>query len=265
MKLDDLIKDSIELKKDDVVKILDDYSSFNDIQNELGKLKINRKRVLEIINLFVGEKNPKLLGFVSTLYSEIKNYTSASEYAFACFHGSDKLNKSPAFVLYFNSVKALFDEKLMKDDYENAKKELEKLEKFVEENKIFDDLAIFNNTIVALEARLKDSEVFNKKVKRAEENMEKQQWKFIEIIGLFSAVIAFIITNIQIVSSVNLSEISIIRIMFCMACVLIIFSISLSYLFSTKRSKDFWSFLNNAKFLALVVLILLLLAIINTL
>jgi hypothetical protein len=261
MKLSDVIKTDKGFNKEDILGVITQYNYFHDLQSDFKKLKIDKENIKDIIDIFLGEKNQKTLGFISILYSEIRDFTSASEFAFACFCGN---KNGISFELYCNTIIDLFNDNLIRDDYNTAKKELKKLENFVGENKNFDGFATFNNIVVGLETRLEDNRIFHNKVKKAEENMEKQQWKFIEIIGLFSAVIAFIITNIQIASINNLSEISIIRLMFGMACVLLIFSIAISYLFSVKRNKGFWSFFNDGKFLALVVLVLLLLIIINT-
>lgn len=164
---------------------------------------------------------------------------------------------------YVSKFKTYFDINLSKGKLEKAAVVLSDAKKFIGNlnNAGVTGWEMYNQ-VSLMEDRLRDHTAFEKKVaffeKGIETKMRIEQKKIIEILGVFSAIIAFILTNITIVvSSLNVSQA--LYFMIGMAIVLLIFVISISFLFGPKYryAKAGW-FLGSPKFLSLVVLFSLL-------
>lgn len=118
------------------------------------------------------------------------------------------------------------------------------------------------NAISSLEDRLRDHKLIAKQIVFFKDRIDKvvntEQRKLIEVLGLFAGILGFILTNI----SIGLSQLKVkdmITLMFGMAIVLMIFVITISYLFSHKENhKPFLSFLKQRKFYSILILFIIL-------
>jgi hypothetical protein len=166
---------------------------------------------------------------------------------------------------YVDKVKKYFDHLI-----NNGK--LDEAQEFLDKEKIYyqdilpsqkDFIVRINNdtTFSMLSDRLKDHITLNKRVEYFSKEINRrfniEQKRVIEVLGLFSAILGFVLTNITIsISKLYLRDMIVIMIM--MAITLLIFAITISYLFGRsdgKTSKRFWQFLSHQKFWALIVLI----------
>lgn len=114
---------------------------------------------------------------------------------------------------------------------------------------------VFKNLLVSLKERLKDYLTFESKIKNAEEafkttvrnETEKERKRLIEILGFFSAIIAFIFSTVSIAQNFKFEEALIFIV--CLGLILLIFMISINILFSSERLKY-----SHPKLLILVLL-----------
>lgn len=153
---------------------------------------------------------------------------------------------------YFNLL--LKDKKI--DQAENIGKEMLSL--------IEDDRQrhfVYNNIIVALLDRIEDHRIIDKRIGEINDiifrEMEKERKRLIEVLSIFVGILGFIFINTNILLN-NLHGRDILSLMIAMADILIIFAITISYLFASKESNDFWSFLRHRKFWIIACLFILL-------
>ena len=170
---------------------------------------------------------------------------------------------------YVEKVKKYFDNLLNKENLEDATRLLEKEEEYYKTITPFQKdfvVRINNDTMFSsLKDRLKDHVTIASRIKHFSQEMERkiniEQKRLIEVLGLFSAILGFILTNIAIgISNLNLKDMMVL--MISMATTLVIFAIAISYLFGRgDRSMKFWVFLEHRKFWALVILFAILISI----
>lgn len=170
---------------------------------------------------------------------------------------------------YTDKVKKYFDHLINNGKLDEATNLLEIEEKYyqlISPNQK-DFIVKLNNTAAfsMLRDRLKDHITISKRVEYFSQEIDKkinfEQKKLIEVLGLFSAILGFILTNISIgISNLHLRDMM--TLMISMAVTLIIFAITISYLFGRgNRSIKFWEFLKDRKFWAVILLCLILLLI----
>ena len=144
-------------------------------------------------------------------------------------------------VKYFNQL--LSQHKLL---------EAEKLLAELRNNKTFSHKEILED----LDLRLDDHRVLeikmNEMQEKVEQIFEKERSRIIEVLGVFSAIVAFILINTTLGKNFNLNEALIFN--FSLACTLLIFSISLSYIFKQSRL----IFYKEGRFWILLILLTLL-------
>lgn len=160
---------------------------------------------------------------------------------------------------YLHKIKTYFNFLLEKGS-------LEKARTLLKEGKEFLDSVIkpglgrweFFSSLSSMEDRLHDYEAIDKKVKFFEKEIQNtikiEQRVLIEILGIFSAIIAFILTNITIFVS-SLTPREAMYLMIGLAIVLLIFVMSLSFLFGSRyRSANWKWYLGHPKLLVIVLL-----------
>lgn len=165
------------------------------------------------------------------------NYETAIEhYRFSL--SKDKTNETfrkSLFIVYSVYLESFID----KSDYEKGQKICEDL---ITE-KLFWEEHIYHNIFVSLKERFKDYIVLNKKILDAEVSIKeiisketnKSQLKIIEILGFFTAIIAFVFSTVSIGKNFNFSEAIIFNV--SLGITLGIFVLMISLLFSIKDVK----------------------------
>jgi len=169
---------------------------------------------------------------------------------------------------YFVAVKAYFEYMIENRKIDEADKYLSTTLDFIHDKKI-DEMPNtgheIKHRIYMMKDRINDHKAIEKQISFSQREIENtiriEQRRLIEVLGIFSAVLAFILTNISIALS-NLTAKQVLIIMVGMAIILLIFAISISYLFGPRlRYPPSWYFLKRPKFWAIIVLAILLLAV----
>src|SRR3989344_4339162 len=152
-----------------------------------------------------------------------------------------KLDEDNAIFVYnyFLAVKQYFEQLLKKKKITEAEVLIKNEREFLSKVKIVGlgkwDIETRLNS---LSDRLNDFQMMMERVDFFEDSIEQkirgEQKRLIEILGIFSAIIAFILTNITIATA-NLTARDTLNLMLGMALILIIFMIIVSMLFSSKR------------------------------
>lgn len=121
---------------------------------------------------------------------------------------------------------------------------------------------VYSNILVSTKERLKDYMVIESKISKAEEafkitvreETERERKRLIEILGFFSAIIAFIFSTVSIGKSFEFEEA--LTFIVCLGFVLLIFMISINILFSSQAVRIY-----DTRILIVIILILTLLLI----
>lgn len=164
-------------------------------------------------------------------------------------------------ISYFGKTKAFFDFLLSKNRLDDASVILGDAEKF--SDTLFGvDQWEMSHRVSSMRDRLHDYRALERKVDFFEKDIQNtikiEQRRLIEILGIFSAIIAFILTNITI-SVGNLTPRQALFLMIGMAVVLMIFVFSISFLFGPKyRHANWWWFITRPKLWVIIVLFVLL-------
>jgi len=251
MSLKNLIKEDVSLNKDAITHVLNS-TTLHDMSGSVVYSKISADRAKEIIELFANDANKswKVYGFLARLYESAKDIGSSLTYAILCFQSCPNGNKQDAFGLYINTMIGVLDDYISKDEFERAEQQLENTRELLEKNKNYDPNGVFNNILVDLGLRLKDQRKLYEQIKKAEEVINRavdtQQARFIELIGMFSAILALILGSVNIATKYSAGEA--LFLISALALVLLVFSISISIIFGTRVSN------NKTKIIALVIL-----------
>lgn len=262
----------------------------------------NPERFFEVLKSVRSEKNKEVIDFiyseiiwnffeqnneyvVNELKNYIKDYPTNPEFHHtyshileknknfdkALFEAKNALKIEPVnnqfFSSYIEKVMSYFDFLLEKGKVENAEKFLnDEILVINHYSKICYLQNETNNILARIKDRLKDHKSIENKIiffeKEIENSIKISEKRIIEIVGLFSAIVAFILANIQIALK-NLSVKEMLILMFGMSLVLIIFSITISYLFGKiERRRSFFHFLKKPKFYSLIFCLLILIILI---
>jgi len=241
-------------KNKDEQEILDFYFSeieFNTLPDESCTSKM-RDLVVKY------PYNPEFRHTFGHFYSRIKEYEKAIEqYKFA--FDKDKTNKSFVDSLFFTYQRYL-ETLIDNSEYQKGLELCEQLTK----DKIFWDKAIYHNYLFGLKERFKDYILLNEKIDNAEikikeiisKETQKGQVKIIEILGFFTAIIAFIFSTVSIGKNFKFEEAIIFNI--ALGLTLMSFVLMLNLIFSSKTIK-----FTDPKLLMLIVIIMSLLLIVT--
>lgn len=249
-----LHESSLLLHKDQQ-EVLDFYCS--EIEYNSLSEDICTKRFEELIQKH--PYNPEFRHTLGHFYVEKKMYVNAIEqYRFA--FNKDKMNDTFESTL-FNTYKIYCDTLIEKEEYVAA---LNVCDKLLDEA-LFKESVNFNNILLSTKDRIKDYIVLNKKIIKAEEDLKSKveeatkswQFKTIEILSFFSAIIAFIFSTISIGKNFNFIQALVFNI--ALGFTLLLFVLVLNLIFSERNSikkSDFRIILVGIFTIALLALIL---------
>lgn len=202
--------------------------------------------------------NPEFRHTLGHFYHENKNYEKAIEqYEYARTKDINNPSfKKNLFETYRNYLEYLIDS----SEYEKGLKICKKLGK----EKTFWGGGTMHNMILRLQERFKDYIVLNDKIENADKTIkeiiaketQKGQMKIIEILGFFTAIIAFIFSTISIGKNFNFNEAIIFNISLGLTLLIFVFVINL--FFSRKQIKTF-----DYRVLLIIIFILSLLLIVT--
>ena len=155
----------------------------------------------------------------------------------------------------FNKEKRFYDLLLGKGDISGCEDVLRKMRDY----KPYKTTTEFNNYIVVLEDRLSDHKIIEKKISGIDEiikeKTDEERKKLIEVLGFFVAILGFVFLTTSLATNKDLNIHESLFLMLSMAIVLLIFSTSISYLFTRHKSTSFLDFLAHRKFWAIVMLV----------
>ncbi len=204
--------------------------------------------------------NPEFRHTFGHFYKNNNDYINAIEqYRFA--FEKDKSNNSFISSL-FNCYLSYFDQLIENSDYEIG---LNLCTELMTE-KIFKGETLMNNHLINVKERFKDYIILNNKIKDAESEIKKivatetnnGQSKIIEILGFFTAIIAFVFSTVTVGKNFDFNEAIIFNI--SLGLTLVNFALIISLLFSKKEVKLF----DYRIILIIVIFVFLTLLIIGT-
>lgn len=205
--------------------------------------------------------NPEFRHTLGHYYKEEQNYLLAiEEYKLAL--KIEPANKD--FLKHrFNAEWEYLNDILKKGEYQIGK---DYVSSIFTEKVYFNGTMIFHNAFVDLNQRLEDHILFQKKLfslendfkEKMKSELESERKRIIEILGFFSAIMAFILSTVSIGGNFSFSEA--IYFIITLGIILILFVSTLSTLFTTSdkktiKTKNFW--------ILVIGLILMFLMIIN--
>ena len=250
-----LHENSLLLIKDEQ-EVLDFYYSeieFNSLPEELCA-----RRFENLIQKY--PYNPEFRHTLGHFYKGKKKYIEAIEqYRFA--FEKDKKNDIFESTL-FNAYKNYCDELIEDEKYDIA---ISVCNTLLDES-IFRDTVVFNNALLSIKDRINDYISLNKKINKAENDLKNKveeatkswQFKTIEILSFFSAIIAFIFSTISIGKNFNFKQALVFNI--ALGFTLLLFVLVLNLIFSEKntiKKTDFRIILVGIFVIALLILILI--------
>ncbi len=236
-------------KTKDQQEVLDFYYSeieFNSLPDETCTQKLQ-----QLVSLY--PYNPEFRHSFGHFYDRINDYkNSISQYEYAL--KKDKTNTdflTSLFTTYQKYLETFIDDSKYKEGL--------KLCEDIMEKKTFWDDANYHNYLFSLKERFKDYVLLNEKIEQAEVKIQeitaretqKGQIKIIEILGFFTAIIAFIFSTVSIGKNFKFEEAIVFNI--SLGITLMTFVLMLNIFFSRKEMK-IW----DIKVLLLIILVLLL-------
>jgi len=248
-----LHENSLLLHKDEQ-EVLDFY--YSEIEYNSLSEEHCAKRCEDLIKKY--PYNPEFRHTLGHFYKEKNMHIEAIEqYRFA--FNKDKENDTFETTL-FNAYKTYCDSLIEEEKYDFA---LSVCNNLLDEA-IFRETIIFNNILISTKDRIKDYIVLNEKIKKAEEDFKSKveeatkswQFKTIEILSFFSAIIAFIFSTISIGKNFNFEQALVFNI--ALGITLLLFVLVLNLIFSEKtpiKKSDFRIILVGIFTLSLLTLI----------
>lgn len=156
-----------------------------------------------------------------------------------------------------------FSESIMAEKLDKAEEILGNLDKFFKDNKLNQKYWVFSNLIISMGERLEDHRIFEKKTKNMlsllERKAEEVQSHLTNVVALLATLMGYISVGISEVQGDRPVSESLL-IMCGFALTLILFAVSISYLFSGKKAKkeSFWAFFRHPRFWVILILLALL-------
>jgi hypothetical protein len=171
---------------------------------------------------------------------------------------------------YYICVKEFFEHLIENRKIDDAENFVDGTIKYLFEkdlNNVAPHAADVRSRVFFMKDRLKDHKVIANQIVHFQKDIENtirvEQRRLIEVLGIFSAIIAFILTNISI-GITNLPIKEMLVLMFGMAVTLIIFATAISFFFGPRlRYPPKFHFLYRPKFWSLIAMILLLLGLLK--
>lgn len=171
-------------------------------------------------------------------------------------------NNNIFFQSYLLKNKVFFDYLVLKNKLDKAQLILDEAQDFILKSQKGISRWESINKISLMRDRLHDYRAFQDKVDYFENRIQRkirlEQVRIIEILGIFSAIITFILTNVTIALS-SLTVVEVVYVMFGMALILMVFVNTISLLFGKKERNRKWVwYITRPKFLSIVLLMLIL-------
>ena len=228
-----IIKKSKENLSKDEEEVLDFFKSEIKVNNLT--LEDCTNEINELIQKY--PYNPEFRHNFGHFLKVEKEFLKAIEqYEFALKRDSNNNTFSKTlFNTQYNYIETLIDEGKYNEGLKYCNSIIEK--------ETFKSSYVFSNVLVGLKERLKDYIILEKKILKAEENFkitvkeetEKERKRLIEILGFYSAIIAFIFSTVSIGKQFKFEEALIF--IFCLGLILLIFLATINILFSEKEFK----------------------------
>jgi tetratricopeptide (TPR) repeat protein len=202
--------------------------------------------------------NPEFRHSLGHIYRVEKKYQEAiAQYSLA-------LKIEPADNDYlsarFNCEEDYLNECIAEGSYEDAENYISKIfeEEIYKKNSV-----TFHNSLIDFSRRIQDHKIFKKGLDRAEREFQKNMRKelnnerrrIIEILGFFSAIVAFILSTVSVAKNFSFLEAT--YFIISLGLILILFLIAISVLFSSKKKKE--RFYNKANFWILTISLVMIL------
>ncbi|MEI6488748.1 MAG: hypothetical protein WCP52_07290 [Bacteroidota bacterium] len=248
-----LLSADLNNKNKDKKEVLDFY--YSEIEGNSLPEDAFTKRIEALIEKY--PFNPEFRHSYGHFLKDKHKYEEAiKQYSFAL----EKDKKNDLFMEnLFGCYHLYFDDLLSKSEYTNGITTIDKL--FQDE--VFKDEIIFHNILISTKQRFKDYITIDNKIEKAEKDIKeivksetlKGQNKLIEVLGFFTAIIAFIFSTVSTAKAFAFNEAIIFNI--SLGITLIIFALSISILFSIKEVKrhDFRKYLLGILVLCLISIV----------
>lgn len=223
------------------------------IRNELKELK--KKHPL----------NPEFYHSYSHVLENDGNYTESLK----TLEQAIKIDPCERFInTYINRTRTAFNNCITRNRIRDAEKILNNTIATFNSLPNRSKYVIYTNMLPALEDRLSDHKVIQEKISQIDEIIVKRtealRNRFISMLGVFAAIISFILVTTNIAIS-NLKVKEIMLLMLAMADVLIIFVLSIDYVFYVRRNRrTFFEFIKDKQFWGIVILVILLYVLFKT-
>lgn len=243
------------LEKDNQ-EVLDFFKSEIEINNQ--PYEDSSKEINKLINKY--PYNPEFRhDFGHLLKAKNDLLGSIEQYKFALKR--DESN-SKFLKQLFNTQKQYIEDLIDKNEYKKAFDYCSN----IQQEGLFKDNYVFHNILIGVRERLKDYLILEQKLQDAEisfrktvkEETDNERKRLIEILGFFSAIIAFIFSTVSIGENFNFHQA--LSFVVSLGLILIIFLVTINILFSNERIRY-----SHPKFLILVILILSLLLVFSKL
>jgi tetratricopeptide (TPR) repeat protein len=252
-------------------KEIDPVDFLNLIKSAKNGLQKDEKEVLDFFKSEIKVNNQPFEDCINEINSVIAEYPYNPEFRYTLGHFYGRNNEylksieQYEFALKRDKNNSTFQKSLFNNQYDYIKKLVAKNE-YKESLKYCDDILdkktfkssyVFSNLLVGLKERVKDYLAIEEKIKNAEESFkiivknetEKERKRLIEILGFYSAIIAFIFSTVSIAKNFKFEEALIFII--CLGIILILFLSIMNILFSSEKLK-----ITAPKFIISIILIL---------
>lgn len=252
--MEELIRAIITGDMSGVEGFVSGYSDYSLLCDEVENLILREDQIRKVISVLRSNRTRSKSYYllISCLFSKLKDFDSAKTYAYKSFSlASDKIS----FSAYANSSIEVFNDFVRRNNLAGAEKELFCLKDFVKENRTYDPHVIFANAVETLRFQLNGYVSFDEKIKYVERKLNQERRKTIEIIGLFSSVLAFVLSSVNILSKIEAAEAT--SLLMRMGIFLLLFPLMICLLFrdSTEKTKGDW-FVFSVLILGIVVAVI---------
>lgn len=207
------------------------YFLKSEILSNFDKLPKQESDLINLLNLYV--TNAEFYHTLGHIKIEKKEFTEAIE----CYTKTTKINSNTRF------ISPKFEAEVQYVDYLIELEKYDDAGKFIDERidkKTYEDFT-FHNWFMLLRNRINDYKLLDKKAIKKElelkqllqDEFQSERRKVIELLGLFTAIIAFIFTTVSVAKTFEYEQA--INFTTCLGLVLIDFAITISIIFHEKN------------------------------
>lgn len=252
MKLKELLtKENLELPdfEKQLSTLLETYTDFNlALEKDIKSLEIDinlKRRFIKKIK----DTTYKELLLKSKMLRDINDNEQANSCAFAAFTSDKNLQ---TFWIYANSLIELVNISLCDGEFIETNRHIDTLEDLISDYPKFDQNAIFNNVKEVLKMSSRNYQTLQSKITDYSREIEKERWKTMEILAIFSSILSFVLVSINIITKIEITEAKSLLITFSL--LLLTFPLTISLLLDNTLKEK------RVRLLFLVLLISLLFA-----